>query len=239
MSEFSAGVWQPKRTYAEKSYIETDNPSLAFTFRAFADAQSNFQLEIYLNVHWVSNDTWSGVLVSSGALAMPDLPLATYSENSFPAAATVDLSQEPSYALVTQKSQFPNSLTTAPNYSSRGQTYITTAPLRPRSIRCRVPALTGSQTAPVALTLLNTIDSQRVVIPLQDRTFASEDPFFAGDPARTFFVYPHYYTASSSPQELDNLAYIPQWTTSYTFTPFYHPYAAPSCANWKSAAPTG
>jgi hypothetical protein len=82
ISEFSAGVWQPKCTYAEKCYIETDNPSFAFTFRAFADAQSNLQLEIYLNAHWVSNDTWSGVLVSSGTLAMPDSPLATYSENS-------------------------------------------------------------------------------------------------------------------------------------------------------------
>ena len=225
MSELSAGVWQPKRTYAEKCYIETDNPSLAFTFRAFADAQSNLQLEIYLNVHWVSNDTWSGVLVSSGTLNMPDSPLATYSENSFPAAATVDLSQEPSYALVTQKNQFPNTLTTAPNYKFWGQDLRCYGPNAGTVNPLSVLALTGSQTAPVALTLLNTIDSQRVVLPLQDRTFDSGDPFFVADSSRTYFVFPHYYTVSSSPQELDNLAYIPQWTTSYAFTPFYHPYA--------------
>jgi hypothetical protein len=225
MSELSAGVWQPKRTYAEKCYIEADTPTLGFTLRAFADAQSNLQLEIYLNVHWVNNDTWSGVLVSSGMLNMPDAPLITYSENSFPAAATVDLSQEPSYALVTQKVQFPNALTTAPNYKFWGQDLRYYSAHGNSVNPLSVLALTGSQAAPVALTLLNTIDSQRVVIPMQDRTFASEDPFFAADATRTYLVSPHYYTVSSSPQELDNVTYIPQWTTSYAFTPFYHPFA--------------
>jgi hypothetical protein len=225
MSELSAGQWQPKRTYAEKSYIQTDNPTLGFTFRAFADAQSNLQLEVYLNVHWVNNGTWSSVLVSSGQLPMPDSPLAVYSENSLPAASTVDLSQEPSYALITPKNQFPNTLVTAPNYKFWGQDLRSYGPSAGPVNPLSVLALTGSNTSPVALTLLNTIDSQRVVVPMQDRVFDSADPFFAADSSRTFFVFPHYYTVSSSPQELDDLAYIPQWTTSYAFTPFYHPYA--------------
>lgn len=225
MSELSAGQWQAKRTYAERCYIQTENPALAFTFRAFADAQSNLRLEAYLNVHWVNSGTYSSVLVSSGLLPMPDSPLTVFSQNSLPAASAVDLSQEPSYALITQKPQFPNTLVTAANYRFWGQDLLCYGP-SPGSVNpLAVLALPGSHGAPVTLTLLDTIERQRVVVPMQDRVFDSADPFFAADPSRTFFVSPHYYTVSSSPQELDDLAYIPQWTTSYALTPFYHPFA--------------
>ncbi|HCS45189.1 MAG TPA: hypothetical protein DIW52_20570, partial [Pseudomonas sp.] len=225
MSELSAGQWQAKRIYAEKSYVQTDNPALDFTFRAFADAQSTLQLEVYLSVHWVNYGTWSSVLVCTGQLPMPDSALNVYSQNSLPAASAVDLSQEPSYALITQKYQFPNTLVTAANYRFRGQDLCSYGPHPGPVNPLTVLALAASHSAPVALTLLDTIDSQRVVVPMQDRVFDSADPFFAADSSRTFFVFPHYYTVSSSPQELDDLAYIPQWTTSYAFTPFYHPYA--------------
>lgn len=225
MSELSAGQWQAKRTYAEKSYVQTDNPALDFTFRAFADAQSTLQLEIYLSVHWLNYGTWSSVLVGTGQLPMPDSALAIYSQNSLPAASAVDQSQEPSYALITLKYQFPNTLVTAANYRFRGQDLCSYGPHPGPVNPLTVLALAGSHSAPAALTLLGTIDNQRVVVPMQDRVFDSADPFFAADSSRTFFVCPHYYTVSSSPQELDDLAYIPQWTTSYAFTPFYHPYA--------------
>ena len=225
ISEFSAGQWQPKRTYAERCYIQTESPALAFTFRAFADAQSNLQLEAYLNVYWVSSGTYSSVLVSSGRLPMPDSPLTVFSHNSLPAASAVDLSQEPSYALITPKIQFPNTLVNAANYRFWGQELLCYGP-NPGAVNpLAVLALPGSQGAPVALTLLDTVDRQRIVVPMQDRVFDSADPFFAADPTRTFFVSPHFYTVSSSPQELADLAYIPQWTTSYAFTPFYHPFA--------------
>ena len=54
---------------------------------------------------------------------------------------------------------------------------------------------------------------------------APADPFFIADDSRTYLVQPHYYTISSSPQELENLAYVQQWSTRYEFETFYHPYA--------------
>lgn len=225
MSELSAGQWQAKRTYAEKCYIANDQPALAYTFRAFQDGESNLQLEVYLDVYWVNNGTYSSVLMSTGMLPMPDSPLTVYSQNSLPAVASIDQSQEPSFALITQRIQFPNTLTTGANYRFRGQELLCYGPHPGPVNPLAVLALTGSHTGPVALTLLDTIDSQRVVVPLEDRVFTSADPFFVADPSRTWFVTPHYYTVSSSPQELDDLAYVPQWTTSYAFAPFYHPFA--------------
>lgn len=225
MSEFSAGQWQAKRTYTEKCYVESEAPALAFTFRAYPDPESNLRLEIYLEVHWVSNGTYSSVLVSTGLLPMPDAPLTIYSQNSLPAASAVDLSQEPSYALITSRTQFPNTIVTAANYRFWGQDLVAYGP-NPGSVNpVAVLALPGSKSAPVSLTLLNTMNSQRIVVPMQEMMFDSADAFFVADPSRTFFVTPHYYTVSSSPQELENLAYIPQWTTSYAFAPFYHPFA--------------
>lgn len=225
MSELSAGQWQAKRVYAEKCYVANEEPALAYTFRAYADPQSTLQLEVYLDVHWVSSGTYSSVLMSSGELRTPDSPLAVYSENSLPAAASIDLSQEPSYALVTPKNQFPNTLTTAPNYRFRGQELVCYGPDPGPVNPLAVLALPASQGAPVSVTLLGTIENQRLVVSMDDRLFDSAGPFFIADPARTFFVSPHYYTVSSSPQELDELAYIPQWNTNYAFTPFYHPFA--------------
>lgn len=225
MSELSAGQWQAKRTYVEKCYVESEDPALAFTFRAFPDPQSNLRLEVYLEAYWENSGTYPSVLMSTGLLPMPDSPLTIYSQNSLPPLSAIDLSQEPSYSLITQRIQFPNTLTTCAHYRFWGQDLVCYGP-NPGSVNpLAVLALSGNKTVPVALTLLETIDSQRIVVPLQDPVFDSADPFFVADPARTFFVQPHYYTVSSSPQELDNLAYIPQWTTSYAFEPFYHPFA--------------
>src|ERR1039458_5669532 len=69
-------------------------------------------------------------------------------------------------------------------------------------------------------------DTQRAVPPQQEMIFDSADPFFVADNQnRTYLVQPRYYTVGSSPQELDSLTYIKQWTTRYEFHTFYHPYA--------------
>src|SRR5690606_20583985 len=137
------------------------------------------------NVYWVSSSTYSSVLVSSGLLTMPDSPLSVYSHNSLPAASAIDLSQEPSYALITQKIQFPNTLVTAANYRFWGQDLLSYGPNPGPVNPLAVLALPGSQSAPVTLTLLDKIDSQRVVVPMQDRVFDSADPFFAADSSRS------------------------------------------------------
>ena len=78
---------------------------------------------------------------------------------------------------------------------------------------------------PSTVELLGTITNPRIVVPPQEPVFDSADPFFVADPHRTYLVQPTYWTVSSSPQELTNLAYISQWTTKFEFETFYHPYA--------------
>ena len=78
---------------------------------------------------------------------------------------------------------------------------------------------------PISLTLLETIVRPRVTIPVREQVFDSGEPFFVADDTRTYLVRPHYFTVSSSPVEINLLTYVKQWSTSYSFETFYHPYA--------------
>ncbi|MEO6973162.1 MAG: neuraminidase-like domain-containing protein [Rhodoferax sp.] len=217
MSERSAGQWQAKRTYAEKCFFNGQKSPLEFTFRAFQDARFNLQLEVYMDAD----------LAATATLTMPEAPLAVYQlpMDHFAEVdpSTIDLTQEPSIALIGPMSEDGGLTRPTMDYQFTGQALTwmssTAYQLHPLTL------LAASGKTLVAQKVLGQIDSQRIVFPLQELVFDSADPFFVADSARTYFVQPHYYTVSSSPTELDNLAYIPQWTTSYAFQPFYHPFA--------------
>ena len=100
-----------------------------------------------------------------------------------------------------------------------------------------VLAQTAANATPSNLTLLDSIDTPRIVIPQQEQpNFDSLDPFFVEDTSRTYLVQPLFYTLGSRPTEIGNLADTKQWSTLFEFQTFYHPYARRSCASLRSAA---
>jgi Tc toxin complex TcA C-terminal TcB-binding domain/Neuraminidase-like domain len=227
MSERRAGQWQPKRTLAEKMFFGSVTPQQLpppwqFQFRVFVDSASNLHIQLYA----------FGDLIGTALLTSSDDPLRVTQQLGYyllPSSSEIDASREPSFSLVAQTSStdWDASLTLPAGYSFWGQDFVydyrstssigTSVPLNVLSASGKSP--------PVSVTLLGAIQSPQIVIPQQEPVFDSADPFFVSDVARVFFVQPHYYTVSSSPQELDALAYIPQWTTQYAFSPFYHPFA--------------
>ena len=230
MSELSSGQWQAKHTIDEKMYFDSEDPAQAFMFKAFQDASFNLQLQAY----WTPSSTENFALYSASAqLPLPDAPL-TVTEASFilPPASTIDLTQEPTYARVTETGLLwvTSSLIVDPTpsaYGFNGQdlVYGNWATGDPGTVPLYVLALAAPNSTPVNLELLGSIASPRIVIPQQELIFDSADPFFVADPERTWLVQPQYWTVSSSPTELDSLAYIGRWNTRYQFQTFYHPYA--------------
>lgn len=246
MSELSAGQWQAKRTIAEKMFFATpgiaggvtlDSP-LAFTFQA---SQQSFDLVIsaYYTLYRSLNEAIDAyfttqLLAATGRLATPDAPLSV-AETWFakPPSNLIDLSQEPTYALVQLLPQSSLQPATPTNYGFSGQDLVYTASSlapfaqpNPGVVLLNVLCTTTKNGQPSSVPLLGSITNPRITVPQQELpVFDSADPFFVADPTRTYLVRPQYYTISSSPQELTNLAYISQWSTKYVFETFYHPYA--------------
>jgi hypothetical protein len=250
MSEFSAGQWQPKRSINEKMFFYkndinsfglTERPPQAFTFRAWQDPSFNLQIQTYyslctanellgaiLGAAFGANVTMNS-LQATGTLSTPDAPLTVVQNSGFPLFpdySLVDTSQEPSYLLV-QSQKLSGSLATPAGYGFSGQDLISGLFFQPSfgSVSLNVPSQTTSGGQITTYTLLKSITNPRLVIPAQEPVFDSMDPFFVSDANRTYLVQPHYYTVSSRPQELGNLAYTKQWSTRYQFETFYHPYA--------------
>jgi hypothetical protein len=233
MSEFSAGQWQPKRTIDEKMYFDTEDPPLAFMFRAFQDSSFNLQLQVY----YTDPLSYEGVTVYSalGLLTLPDAPLSVVAETIIPFPPYIDLTQEPSFALIDPQSggllsTSQGLIITQPTpsfYSFKNQdlVYGNWDDSNPGQVPLYVLNIASNNGNASSLELLGTITNPRIIVPQQEAIFDSADPFFVDDPNRTYLVQPHYYTISSSPQELDNLAYVTQWSTKYQFETFYHPYA--------------
>src|SRR5262249_30060605 len=224
ISERRAGQWQPKRTLSEKmffgSYAPMDLPgSLQFDLRAFQDPAENLQIQLY----------WGRGLIGTGILESPDDPLRiTQWYYYVPASADVDPTQEPSLPLVaidhavaiTMWRQLPN------GFTYLGQDLVSSAAPGAGGTTVPLNVLCATGKGPlVNVTLLGAVERPHLILPQQEPVFDSADPFFNSDAARVFFVQPHYYTVSSAPVELDTLTYIPQWTTQYAFSPFYHPFA--------------
>src|SRR5664280_2336795 len=220
MSERSAGQWQAKRTITEKVYLGTASSlgALDFTFKISQDASTGLQMESYL---------LGAYMAFQAKFQSPESPLAAVVEtNFFPAAQYVDLTQEPTYSLL--RTQDLSGMLTAPTfYQYWGQDLIPDGvysyfPLVPLNVLCA----TTNSGLPVNVQLLGTISNPRIVIPQQETTFDSTDPFFVDDPTRTYFVQPLYYASSAGYQEvIPNQAYATEWYTRYMVQTFYHPFA--------------
>jgi hypothetical protein len=240
MSELSTGQWQAKQTIAEKMFMNTEDSPLAFTFRAWQDPCFNLQLAVYY-MKLETDDGETGQLVSrppsagpsnlvaTATLPMPESPLAVFESVGLrPDPTLVDLSQEPTFALVVWGNEPFEQLTTPHPYSFAGQDLVSGnyALSNPGSVPLYV-LCGGTSTGLASIEILGKITSPHIVVPQQELPiFDSADPFFVADPARTYLVQPQYYTmVSSMPQELTTLAGLSQWSTSYAFQTFYHPYA--------------
>lgn len=228
MSERSAGQWQAKRTIHEKMFfsygsIGGESPQ-AYTFRAFEDPLFNLQLQGYVALWGVSD------LMARATLPMPQSPLAVVEDRSvLPTAAQIDAAQEPSYALLTT-ADFYSPVQSLPLPWGYGFTAQELAHGNYRSTDTGAAPLnvlvaTSPKGPPASIELLGRITAPRIVVPMQEPVFDSADPFFVSEPARNWFVQPHFYTVSSSPQELDNPPYNGAWGTRFAFAPFYHPFA--------------
>lgn len=175
----------------------------------------------------ITASSGTSALITEGTLPMPESLLSVLEMNGVPPSSqSVDLSQEPTFALIASGTM-SGQLATPIQYGFSGQdlvygNYTLTNPgQQPLNVLC----LTTSNGQPTSIKLLGTITNPRIVVPSQEPVFDSADPFFVADPKRTYLVQPLYYTISSRPQELTNLKYLSQWSTSYVFETFYHPYA--------------
>jgi hypothetical protein len=231
MSEFSAGRWQAKRTIDEKMYFNTEDPSSCFTFKAFQDSSFNLQLQVYYSD---PTDTDSLAWYSAeGTMSLPDAPLSVVELGFFmPSSDVVDLTQEPTYSLISGTSDLYNGpllIQPTPSfYNFNGQDLVYGGWWNQNTgqVPLYVMSLSTSTGSPGSVEVLGKITNPRIVPPQQEMIFDSADPFFVADNQnRTYLVQPRYYTVGSRPQELDSLTYIKQWTTEYRFLTFYHPYA--------------
>jgi hypothetical protein len=156
---------------------------------------------------------------------MPEAPLtAVEAAPLLPDSQYIDLSQEPSFALITT-SAFTGQIATPAQYGYSGQdlVYGDYSTQNPGSQVLNVLCATTSSGPPTSIELLGTITNPHIIIPQQDGTFDSGDPFFIADSDRTYFVLPQYRTISSSARQLRNRSSATQWYTDYVFQTFYHP----------------
>ena len=193
---------------------------------ATATVKGNFIYGAVLNPTLVSTTSTPG-MVGAGLLLMPEAPLsATEVQAVLPPAYSMDLSQEPTYSLV-NTAQFNAQLATPSQYGYSGQDLVfgnytsTNAGTQVLYVLCA----TAANTLPISIELLGTITNPRIVIPQQEGIFDSAGPFFIADPNRTYLVLPQYSTISSSPKPLPGFPSYGQWSTSYVFQTFYHPFA--------------
>jgi hypothetical protein len=263
ISELSAGKWQPKRVLAEKMFFAKnvpgvsvdliDRPPIAFTLRASQSPAHDLVITVYYSLgptelltvgllELLAGEPVTPVVESAvGTLSMLEAPMKVVQDTKIlssmlPDPMLVDLSQEPTYALV-QTGALTGSLTAPPGYGFSAQELVAGAYFQPKTgaVTLDVLAQTTAAGTPAAVELLGQVINPRVVIPPQEAVFDSLDPFFVIDggggsgasprPPRTYLIEPEFYTVSSNPQELDSLAYVKQWTTRYAFQTFYHPFA--------------
>lgn len=166
-------------------------------------------------------------LITQATLPMPESPLSVVElPPLLPGSQYMDLSQDPTYALI-GTSALTGTLATPAKYGFAGQylVYGNYTLRNPGSVPLNVLCLTSAKGQPGTIELLASITNPRIIVPPQEPVFDSTDPFFVADPTRTYLVQPTYYTVSSSPAEITSLAYVNQWSTRFVFESFYHPYA--------------
>ena len=176
----------------------------------------------------VTDSSGASGLITKATLLMPESPLSVVElPLLLPGSQYVDLSQDPTYALISQDSSLSGTLATPANYGFAGQAlvYGNYTLTNPGTVPLNVLCLTSYKGTPNTLELLGTITNPCIVVPQQEPVFDSTDPFFVADPIRTYLVQPTFYTIGSSPTEVATTAYMNQWATRFVFETFYHPYA--------------
>jgi len=173
------------------------------------------------------SSTGTSTLVGKGMLPMPESPLQVVELSQIlPPAQDIDMSQDPTYALIITQSM-SGQLATPANYGFAGQDLVwgnyTLPP--PGSVPLNVLCASTHSGQPNSITLLKTITNPRVVIPVQEPVFDCADPFFVSEPQRVYLVQPTYWTLGSRGTEVTNITYMKQWATEFEFETFYHPYA--------------
>ena len=144
------------------------------------------------------------VQVATGTLSMPESPMVVAEDSRLmPDAALVDLSQEPTRALVTPTT-FTSSLPTPHNYHFSAQDlrcgYYYAA--NPGTVSLNVLNRKSAGWPLTSIELLGKINNPQIVIPAQEPAFDFLDPFFVVDggggmatnsrPPRTYLVEPEY-----------------------------------------------
>jgi hypothetical protein len=230
-----------------------DRPKIAFTLRATVDNAADLVITVYYSLDAAETFVIGGLDLASditflptvetavGTLSMPEAPMQVVQDtktltNMLPDASLIDLAQEPSYSLV-QQGALTGSLATPNQYGFWAQDLICGSYFAPRTgtVALNVLSQTTASGPSTSVELLGKVINPRIIIPPQEAVFDSLDPFFVVDggggsgtsprPIRTYLVQPEFSTVSSSPQPLDSLAYIKQWTTQFEFQTFYHPFA--------------
>jgi hypothetical protein len=245
-SDRRAGQWQAKRTLAEKMFLGLGAlPPQGRCFRAAPDSDNNLLLIDY-------SPAYDGIIfqgmspVQHGVLPSPDdrLNVTVTTMACMPDTTYVDVTQEPSFSQIAV-GPAPAGAPVLPRMSQyaywgqdfvfnpNGEYYLSSQP--PVSTNVPLNVLRASQKGQsLELMLLGSISDPHLILPQQEPVWDSTDPFFvsstggnAGAPAvsRVFLVEPTNYVDPNAQAPLPRLAYATQWMTSYTFSPFYHPFA--------------
>ena len=127
MSEFSAGQWQAKHTIDQKMFFDNEDPSSAFTFKAFQDSSFNLQLLAY----YTGDESFGFAGISGRDDDLPDGPLSVVEDHrllGLPAKPSMDLTQEPSYSsIILRPCSRSSSSRQRAHMSSRGRIWSTGA----------------------------------------------------------------------------------------------------------------
>ena len=167
-------------------------------------------------------------LITSATLLMPESPLSVTEDSSIlPGIQSIDLSQDPTYALITP-STLSGTLPAPTGYGFAGQNLVYGNYTLPSagSVALNVLVLSSNGGQAGTREVLGSITNPYIVPPAQEPVFDSTEPFFVGDVTRSYLVQPTFYTLSSQPSQiLDITDYRGGWSTEFTFVTFYHPYA--------------
>jgi len=192
-------------------------------------------------------------LAAGGTLVAPDSPLIVFESLDYYPWTPIDFSQEPSFALVVNsydgfnviaKSYWANlnnidivntvNLLQPSTFGYSGQDLVSGSYLTPNpgSVALNVQSQNASNSSVLQpIGLLGSIFNPRIVIPQNEDTFDSLDPFFVDDSTRVYLVDPIYFSTLNSSQQIDIVAtttipsQVMQWATKYQFETFYHPFA--------------
>jgi hypothetical protein len=208
-------------------------PYVASVQGSSATVQLSYQVSIpgWLNfgpVYTLVASTSASGLITTATLPMPESPLSvTEWPPLLPGSQYMDLSQDPTYALIAT-AQLTGTLTAPTGYGFSGQNLVpgNYTLINAGSVALNVLCARSNPPSPSTLEVLGSITSPYIVPPVQEQVFDSTHPFFVGDVTRSYLVQPTFYTVSSYPAGIpDVTSYGGQWSTLFTFSTFYHPYA--------------